>query len=371
MLLLCVGRFAIATPDGGGDTVRAVVLYSNDFLLAEAESRDQAQIQSVLDSLSGLTPVPYEAIRELRFYQSVYRKSEKQINHLIDSLFELDTVPYALINEINLYVSTMPTHIEPIPANYQFVPVDESPYPAHAFYGIWDENRTHPYPSSLSAQDSTLVLLLRDTAQNCGFHPPLDSLPVVTSKFGWRDGRSHNGIDLDLEVWDPVKSVFAGKVRYAKYHEGYGRLVIVRHYNGLETYYAHLHRFKVEVGDEIESGQVVGLGGSSGRSTGSHLHFEVRFKGIPINPAQLIAFHTNALAGDTLVLKKTRHSYIAYQKGTIFHTVERGDYISKIARRYGMTSAALCALNGFSKNKRLRVGEKIRIEKKPTASASG
>jgi murein DD-endopeptidase MepM/ murein hydrolase activator NlpD len=172
-------------------------------------------------------------------------------------------------------------------------------------------------------------------------------------------------VDLDLVVGDPVRSSFPGVVRFAGTSGGFGRLVVVRHYNGLETYYAHLHRLKVRSGDVVDAGTVVGLGGSSGHSTGSHLHFEVRFKGIPVDPAHLISFGEGELRCDTLVLKKTRWSYAAYPMGTRFHTVGKGEHLYGIAERYGIPLDALCELNGITRRTRLRVGQRLMVNADP------
>ena len=337
---VCTASSPLVDAIGGGDTVKAAVRYGDEYLFRKAGEKSDAFFDAILDSLKQLSPQPLDKIREIELYKSIQSQPKEAISLLIDSLFELDTVPFALINEINLYIVKMPEK-RALLADYIFVPIDTTPYPAQAFYGLWNTRTPHPYPNTLSQNDSTSYLLLRNTQWQCSFSKPFDREMIVTSKFGYRDGRNHNGIDLDLRVGDPVKSMFAGKVRYSRFHEGYGRLVIVRHYNGLETYYAHLHRLKVEVGQEVEAGEVVGLGGSSGHSTGSHLHLEVRFKGIPLNPEHLVVFQdsTTYLRGDTLVLKKQRHSYIAYQQGTVFHTVERGDYLSRIAKRYGTSVA--------------------------------
>ena len=130
---------------------------------------------------------------------------------------------------------------------------------------------------------------------------------------------------------------------------------------GLETFYAHLHRIKVKPGDRVSSGQLVGLGGSSGHSTGSHLHFETRFCGVPIDPAHLIDFTTGQLLCDTLVLKHTRNTFAAYPKGTRFHTVAKGEHLSTIAQEYGVPIDALCGLNGISSRTRLRVGQRLMV----------
>lgn len=349
-----------------GDTVKAVVSYGDDYLFQTADAHSDNYFNYILDSLQSLDPVPQNKVKEVQFYRSIQYKSATEINNLIDSLFELDTVPFALINEINRYVAiNYDFEADAFGDNYVFVPQDDSPYPANAFYQKWNTRETHPYSSKLSQGDSLLMLRLRDAVNFCDYAFPLDGEIKVTSKFGYRDGRSHNGVDFDLHVWDPVKTSFAGMVRYARFHEGYGRLVVVRHYNGLETYYAHLHRLKVKPGDMVEAGDVIGLGGSSGNSTGSHLHYEVRFKGLPINPAHIINIKEGTLLGDTLVLRKTRHSYIAYQKGTQFHTVQRGDSPYRIAKRYGVPLEQIKELNGFSGRTHLRLGQKVRISNHP------
>jgi len=117
----------------------------------------------------------------------------------------------------------------------------------------------------------------------------------------------------------------------------------------------------VAVGDEVEAGAVIGLGGSSGHSTGSHLHFEIRFKGIPIDPSHLISWNDNVLVCDTLVLQKRRWSYASYPSGTRIHTVRRGEHLFGIADRYGTSIDRLCELNGLSRRKYLRVGQQLLV----------
>lgn len=113
---------------------------------------------------------------------------------------------------------------------------------------------------------------------------PLKRKLIVTSNYGKRKRQKHFGVDFRLDVGDPVCSVFCGKVRIAKFDEAYGYVVVVRHYNMSESVYGHLSKILVEVGQEVEVGQQIGLGGNTGRSTGPHLHFELRYKGFPINP---------------------------------------------------------------------------------------
>ncbi len=280
-----------------------------------------------------------------------------EIISLIDSLLDLEAVPTHLVKEISAYAESKLLQHDFYISLTGFY--DSSIYPSSSMYNKWDTYNLYPYDEALRKNDKELTLVLQDTLNFCNFVPPIKGL--ITSNFGFRDGRNHNGMDIDLQVWDPVKASFDGMVRIARYHPGYGRVVVVRHYNGLETLYAHLHRLKVKPGDIVEAGQVVGLGGSSGKSTGSHLHFEVRFKGKPLNPRSLIDFNNNKLVSDSLKLIKNKWSYTAVPLGIEYHTVKRGEHLSGIAKRYGTTINTLCELNGIRRNRPLRVGQKLRI----------
>lgn len=340
------------------DTVSAVVVYGDSTLLSAGLSLRSDAYITYLDSLLRLKTDQSDKEAQIRLIRSVEKKSEADVAWLIDSLFSVDEVPYALINEINLYIALLHERRNERSIFYTDKP-HYSEHPAQCFYGSWNEAIPNPYKFSDEELDSTVYLKLRDSLQFCDYAHP--HLGPVTSRFGWRYGRKHNGIDVDLEVWDPVHSAFAGQVRVAKYYGGYGRVVVVRHYNGLETVYAHLHRFKVEAGDFVEAGDVIGLGGSSGRSSGSHLHFEVRFKGQPVNPEHLISFVDGTLIGDTLILTKAPHWYAARTTNTQVHRVKKGEYLHKIATEYGVSMERICKLNGIRRNTVLRVGQRLRI----------
>lgn len=283
--------------------------------------------------------------------------SGTEIIGLIDSLLDLDAVPTDLVEEINNYAESKLLKHDFYVSLTGFY--DTSIYPSNSMYRDWDTYNLYPYKESLRANDDEVELVIADSVNFCEFVPPIKGL--ITSNFGWRDGRAHNGMDIDLQVWDPVHASFDGMVRISRYHPGYGRVVVIRHYNGLETLYAHMHRLKVKPGDIVEAGQVVGLGGSSGRSTGSHLHFEVRFKGKALNPRHLIDFNNNCLISDSIKLVKTKWSYNAFPLGIDYHTVQRGEHLYGIARKYGTTITDLCQLNGIRRNRPLRVGQKLRI----------
>jgi len=113
---------------------------------------------------------------------------------------------------------------------------------------------------------------------------PLTRKLEITSGYGMRSGGKHFGVDFRVNVGDDVRSIFCGKVRVAKYDKTYGYVVVIRNYNMSETVYAHLDKILVQVNQEVEVGETIGLGGNTGRSSGPHLHFEMRYKGYPINP---------------------------------------------------------------------------------------
>ena len=342
------------------DTVKAIVLYGNNFLIDPARYFSEEEIMNYIDSVNTIKTTPKEVLNQINTFLSVKEKTDDEIYLMIDSIFELEKVPYALINQINYYVATR-SNISDEDINSVAITsfYDNSEYPAHCFYNSWDITNTHPYSEALCSSDTTLTLVLQDTVNFCNYIHPHDG--VVTSKFGWRDSRNHSGIDIDLRTGDPVVSAFDGMVRIARKHGGYGNVVVVRHYNGLETLYAHLSKMKVKPGQLVNAGQLVGLGGNTGKSTGSHLHFEVRFKGKPLNPSHIISFKNQTLFSDAVVLNKSKWSYNAYPEGTEIHTVQKREYLQLVAQRYGITIKELCELNGISRKSYLRVGQKLRI----------
>jgi LysM repeat protein len=224
----------------------------------------------------------------------------------------------------------------------------------------------------------------------------------VNSRYGPRSGRYHKGIDLDLNVGDTIYAMFSGKVRYAKYNSGgFGNLVILRHYNGLETFYAHLSKFIAAPNQLVKVGQPIALGGNTGRSTGPHLHMEVRFYEQPINPEEIIDFDRLTLRKENLFLHKAMFrpgakpmdeievlsaDQLAYQtysrpventatalvspivrpkiktQQKKYHRIESRDTLTKIARKYGTTVGTLCKLNGISLSTTLVIGRSLRVK---------
>lgn len=235
-----------------------------------------------------------------------------------------------------------------------------TPIPSPDYYVSWEINKLFPQEDMLKIKtDTAITLVLLDKQHRHYFHP---FNGPITSGFGWRDSAQHNGIDIDLNKGDKVSAAFDGMVRVARRYGGFGNVVIIRHYNGLETVYAHLSKIKVKPGQVISSGDLVGLGGSTGHSTGSHLHFEIRFKGVPINPKYLISLSEQKLMCDEFTLKKTKWGLAVYPKNTKMYTVEKGDTVFEIAKRFGTTTASIKELNHLGGGRvRLKAGQQINV----------
>lgn len=261
------------------------------------------------------------------------------------------------------------------------------------FTEYWDTETTNPYRSE-NVQPGDLHLWIVDT---------LDSYCCprygrISSKFGYRHGRAHQGIDLPYPVGTPVFAAFDGKVRYSQHVGGYGNLVIIRHANGLETYYGHLSRSLVEPGQWVHAGDTIALGGNTGRSTGPHLHFETRYRGYAFDPSWLIDFETGTLRHRMLhirswyfnpsqkyvqdvddedaiwegdekarIEKEEREKQLAAERERAaqaamrWHTIKKGDTLSGLAVKYHTSVNTLCRLNGIKPTTTLQIGRKLRV----------
>jgi murein DD-endopeptidase MepM/ murein hydrolase activator NlpD len=220
-----------------------------------------------------------------------------------------------------------------------------------------------------------------------GFHMPTDSR-VVTSNFGSRWGRQHKGLDIKVYIGDTIRAAFSGKIRIVKYEpKGYGKYVVIRHHNGLETIYGHMSKHLVVENQEVKAGEPIGLGGNTGRSTGSHLHFETRLCGVALNPALMFDFRNQDVVGDFYNFNRKHYAAESAQAtrlrgagGSVttsdddldlavstpartvtptvhFHKVKKGDTLQAIARKCHTTVDKLCKLNHIGKNIRLRPGQ--------------
>lgn len=213
---------------------------------------------------------------------------------------------------------------------------------------------------------------------------------VITSNFGPRWGRNHEGLDIKVYIGDTIRAAFSGKVRMVKYNAGgYGKYVVIRHNNGLETIYGHLSAQLVEEDQEVRAGEPIGLGGNTGRSTGSHLHFETRLCGVAINPALMFDFRAQDVVADNYVFNRDTYkaesaeatrlrgkvgsgSYsreevlgvggksTAANGEVLYHKVASGETLQSIAAKRGVTVDTICKLNHIRKTMRLRPGQILR-----------
>ena len=250
------------------------------------------------------------------------------------------------------------------------------------FEKYWDTTTLFPYREvDMSGMPKSVVIDLVDSL-TC-YHCPYQGTVHPHGKYGPRRRRQHQGVDLPLKTGDPVYATFCGRVRISQYNKGgYGNLVIIRHDNGLETYYGHLSERMVEPGQWVEAGQIIGLGGSTGRSTGPHLHFETRYYGQSFDPERLIDFKNGTLSRETFLLKKSFFSIYsnagqdfedeianeeqdkkeAAEKAAMkYYKIRSGDTLGAIARRHGTTVANLCRLNGIKSTTILRIGRSLRV----------
>ena len=236
---------------------------------------------------------------------------------------------------------------------------EQSEYPALSLYPNWNNQYVHAYGNAIIPETYTIDLT--------GFHMPTPSTKI-TSPFGPRWRRMHNGLDLKVNIGDTIVAAFDGKVRIVKYERrGYGKYVVIRHDNGLETVYGHLSKQLVEENQLVKAGEVIGLGGNTGRSTGSHLHFETRFLGIAINPIYMFDFPKQDIVADTYTFRKTKsvkragsHDTQVADGAIRYHKVKSGDTLSRIAQLRGVSVSTLCKLNRIKPTTTLRIGQVLR-----------
>lgn len=262
----------------------------------------------------------------------------------------------------------------------RLIQTEQMETPAADLYEDWN----NVYAHKATELPDTFRIDLRN------FCMPTDNR-VVTSNFGRRWGRQHKGIDVKVYIGDTIRAAFSGKVRMVRYdRNGYGKYVVIRHGNGLETIYGHMSKQIVEENQIVTAGEPIGLGGNTGRSTGSHLHFETRLCGVALNPALMFDFRNQDVIGDTYMFYRNRYeseSVIAnrlrgvggsgnnvgeneedlelaiaapeasYAKDVKFHKVKSGETLSSIAKKRGTTVDELCKLNHIGKRIRLMPGQ--------------
>ena len=232
--------------------------------------------------------------------------------------------------------------------------------PSMDMYPSWENNKVH-YTAALP--DSFKIDLT-------GFVMPTASRKV-TDIFGYRPRRRrvHNGLDIKVERGDTIYAAFDGKVRITAFQRrGYGHYVVIRHNNGIETLYAHLSKKLVNENQNVKAGDPIGLGGNTGRSTGSHLHFETILLGKCIDPALLFDFPNQDVTGDHYVYRKPGTRYVENGKVKVagpepkYHKVKSGDTIERIARKHGVSQQTIFKLNGLNSRSIIRPGQNLRYQ---------
>ena len=230
-------------------------------------------------------------------------------------------------------------------------------HPADSLYHfIWTDERVNPYGTMFDSLKEDVHIPM------AGFVLPAPG--YVTSAYGWRRYRMHKGTDIKVQIGDSIRAAWSGQVRIVGWDpRGYGYYVVIRHDNGLETIYGHLSRPLVDEYEKVPAGFVIGMGGNTGRSTGSHLHWEIRYLGEAMNPASFVDFSTGQLknADEYVIGIKAMKQARAEQAAMKYHKVRSGDTLSGIAKKYGTTVKRLCQLNNIRETKILQIGMKIRV----------
>lgn len=290
--------------------------------------------------------------------------------------------------------------------------IEASDIPASNLYNSWNNKDIRTGKTNSKYYNDTSLVLISDS--NLFVFPFKGKL---ISTFGPRGRRNHAGVDIKLNRGDPVVVAFDGVVRMAKNYSGYGKLVVIRHYNGLETVYGHLSKISVKINQKVKAGDLVGLGGRTGRATTEHLHFETRYIGTAFHPLHVLNFDNYGLAYDTLYIN--RHTFNMAKlpvrkkpnspdfdddikpidsipptpqfaidssltdslktpltfdnkivpkqnekktiKNSNFHIIHQGDTLYKISRKYDIPVAKICEINKIKPTDVLSIGQKIHL----------
>ncbi|MBP9992147.1 MAG: peptidoglycan DD-metalloendopeptidase family protein [Bacteroidales bacterium] len=281
---------------------------------------------------------------------------------------EISTVPVIAVDTLDtgdkyLKVVLFENH------TWEYIELGRPVIDTAGFYEGWTNETLHAFKGhNVNNLPEEIELKLVDSLNP--FSAPI--VGNVRSGFKFRRTREHKGIDVPLHIGDTVRAAFNGIVRYiggVRQTGGYGNLVIIRHPNGLETYYGHLSKILVGENESVKAGEIIGLGGSTGRSTGPHLHFETRYMGHAFDPQRVVNFEEGTVRDSVIVLKRHYFSIYSHYGQTdeeskaasdrIVYSVRKGDTLGSIAKKYGTTVAKICKLNNIKSTKTLRIGEKL------------
>ena len=266
-----------------------------------------------------------------------------------------------------------------------------------SYYSVWDTKSLNPYGVAPKSFNEIVNITLYNEKEGRNWAPMLDNFRL-TSHFGWRSRRWHKGTDLALDTGDKVYAAFDGIVRISGTFNGYGRTVLLGHYNGLETLYGHLSKIAFEPNTLVKAGDVIGLGGSTGRSSGPHLHYETRYEGNQFDTENIYDYANNQIRirSQEFTISSRLYDYLrggrsipaGYRNGEtatgeamddhedadefeeevpvktvqkMWHSVRRGETLSSISRKFNMTARELAQLNKIPLNKKIYPGLRLRV----------
>jgi len=280
-----------------------------------------------------------------------------------EEISKLNTTRKLVADKVTTKMQT--AAIDSVQLQYKLDEEDDMSPADELYEGIWNEQYLKVY-AGVTIPDTFRIDL-------SSFVMPVKG--KITSPFGPRRRRFHYGTDIKLQTGDTVYAAFEGKVRVKQYERrGYGYYLVLRHPNGLETVYGHLSQFLVDEGETVYAGQPIALGGSTGRSTGSHLHFECRFLGQAIDPTDIVDFDNFCTYDDSYVFHKSdinavsehNSNYAQYNKYTTekrsvtYHRIRSGDTLARIAQLHRVSVKQICRLNGLQPYSKLKVGKVLR-----------
>jgi len=335
-------------------------------------------------------PFTFEEETQVRFLDSYHANKKPAATSSSGSAISngkgIQLIPIDPLKEVNRTIQDDTSSLDE--GEIQIVEIEEeATFPGSeelikiaSYYSVWDTRRVNPYGIDPKEFDDVIPIQLYDVTQNRLWASPMDNIRL-TSQFGWRWRRWHTGTDMGLTTGDPIYAAFDGIVRIATVVGAYGRCVVLRHYNGLETLYGHLSKINFTTNTLVKAGDVIGLGGSTGRSTGPHLHFETRYEGNPFNTENIFNYSSGKaeIRSQEFVITSKLFDYLRGGSSKIdfeyeeeerpVNTVQKvwikvksGDTLYKIASRNHTTISEICRLNKIRSSTKIIPGMRLRIK---------